>query len=94
MSEDLDTRRRKAAWRANHRGTKELDLLIGGYANAHLATMSEDGLARFEVFLASEEPELQSWLLAPEPARAVAHADIINAIRAHHGLDGKSAHTA
>lgn len=90
MTDDLETRRRRAIWRASHRGTKELDILVGGYAAAHLGTMSEDELGTFEAFLAMTEPELQSWLLAPAPVASVPFAPLINAIRAFHGLDGGS----
>ncbi len=37
MGEDIEVRRRRAVWRAGHRGTKELDLLVGRFAAAHLA---------------------------------------------------------
>lgn len=87
MTDDLETRRRRAAWRAGHRGTKELDLLIGRYAEARMGHMNEGELERFERFLGLQEPQLQSWLLAPEPPEAVAFADLVAEIRAFHGLD-------
>jgi antitoxin CptB len=89
MGEDIEVRRRRAVWRAGHRGTKELDLLVGRFADAHLSAMGDAELARFEEFLAVSEPQLQAWLLAPnpEPAGGVAEfADIVTAIRAFHGL--------
>ncbi len=85
-SEDLSQRRRRALWRASHRGTKELDLIIGGYAAARLEAMSAEELAVFEAFLVMEETDLQDWLLAPEPVSGVPFAQIINAVRAFHGL--------
>jgi antitoxin CptB len=87
MGEDIDVRRRRAVWRAGHRGTKELDLLVGRFADAHLGAMSEGELARFEAFLAVSEPQLQAWLLAPEPASGETEfAEIVTAIRKFHGL--------
>ena len=87
MGEDIEVRRRRAVWRAGHRGTKELDLLVGRFADAHLAAMGEVELARFEAFLAVSEPQLQAWLLAPEPgANETEFADIVTAIRTFHGL--------
>ena len=38
---DLEIRRRRAAYRAHHRGTKEMDWLVGRYADAHLAEVRE-----------------------------------------------------
>ena len=86
MSDDLEVRRRRALWRAGHRGTKELDLLVGRFAEARLATMSAEALARFEDFLAATEPELQMWLLGPAGGAAERFADMVAEIREFHGL--------
>lgn len=86
MSADLDLRRRRAAWRAAHRGTKELDLLVGGYADAHLAKMTEPDLQRFEALLAVTDPDLQRWLLDPVPEAPTEHAGLVSAMRTFHGL--------
>jgi antitoxin CptB len=88
MSDDLETRRRRAVWRATHRGTKELDLLVGAYAKSTLATMPESELAHFEKFLALPDPEIQDWLLAPERSAASASefADLVAVVRKFHGL--------
>jgi antitoxin CptB len=85
-TDDLEIRRRRALWRASHRGTKELDILIGSYASAELGRMDEAQLARFEDFLTREETELQALLLAPSAALDVPYADIVNAVRAFHGM--------
>ncbi len=88
MSAELDVRRRRAVWRAAHRGTKELDLLIGRFADARLAGMAEAELQRFEAFLAASEPELQAWLLSPEGTEARGpFADLVAEIRRFHGLN-------
>lgn len=84
--DDLEYRRRRALWRATHRGTRELDLLIGAYAHATLGSMTAVELARFEDFLLQQETELQALLLSPVSARDVPFADIVNAVRAFHGM--------
>jgi antitoxin CptB len=86
MSDDLDTRRRRAAWRSSHRGTKELDLLIGGYAEVRLSAMSEEELSRFEMLLALNDPQLQEWLLAPHASAEPEFADLVASVRQFHGL--------
>lgn len=87
MSDDLEVRRRRAAWRAGHRGTKELDLLVGRFADARLDAMTADALDRFERFLAATEPEIQHWLLGPEGSAAEGEfADVVAEIRKFHGL--------
>lgn len=52
-------------YRAGHRGTKELDLLLGRFAEAELAGMSEADLIAFEEFLALPDPDIHHWVLAP-----------------------------
>jgi antitoxin CptB len=87
MTDDIEVRRRRALWRAGHRGTKELDLLVGRFAEARLADMGTADLARFEDFLAATEPDLQAWLLAPASAPAEGpFADLVAEIRSFHGL--------
>jgi antitoxin CptB len=87
MAEDMERRRRRAAWRASHRGTKELDLLIGSFAERRLPLMSEEELAHFERFLEVGDPSLQAWLLGagvePEPG----FVTLVAAVREFHGLD-------
>jgi antitoxin CptB len=87
MSDDIEVRRRRAGWRAGHRGTKELDLLVGRFAAERLAGMSAVELEKFERLLAVNDPELQSWLLGPAPGDVAAEfADVVAEIRKFHGL--------
>ena len=69
--DDLELRRRRALWRAGHRGMRELDLVLGAYARAHLAGMDGNAIAHFEAILAEPDPDLFDWVMgiAPVPAR-------------------------
>lgn len=70
MAEHLDTRRKRLRFRCWHRGTKELDLLVGRFADAMLAGMDADELDRLEALLEVPEPLLYDWVLgrrAPDP---------------------------
>lgn len=59
---DLAIRRRRLAFRAWHRGMREVDLLLGRFADAHLADLSEQELASFEALLEVPDPEILSWV--------------------------------
>lgn len=83
---DIETRRRRAAYRAQYRGTKEMDWLVGKYAEARLPTLVDPELAHFEAFLAEQDPLLQRWLLNGEPASDSPFAALVGDIRAFHGL--------
>jgi antitoxin CptB len=87
MSEELENRRRRAAWRASHRGTRELDLLIGRFAAARLNTMDEAALSEFERFLAVAEPVLQNWLLSPTAPTTDDFDILIGDVRRFNGLE-------
>jgi antitoxin CptB len=87
MVGDLETRRRRAAYRAAHRGTKEMDWLLGRYADAYLAEMDMDALARFERLLAVADPDLQQWILKPDTLGETEFASLIAAMRRFHKLE-------
>ncbi len=83
---DLDLRRRRALYRSQHRGTKEMDWLLGRYAEASLESMEEGALTRFEELLSLPDPELQNWIMSGDlPATSALH-DLITTIRRYHGL--------
>lgn len=86
MSDDLDVRRRRAAWRAAHRGTKEMDVLLGRYAEDVVPKMGDSALARFEQFLALPDPDLQKWLLNPQDPASPDFAELVRQVRTFHGL--------
>lgn len=85
---DIATRRRRAAFRAAHRGTKEMDWLVGRYAEARLDAMDEAALALFERLLDLPDPELQRWLLDGGEGAPAEVAPLIDSMRRHHGLAG------
>lgn len=54
------------AWRASRRGIKEMDIIVGGYAEAHLPTMSAQDLIVFEAMLEIPDQQLLSWVTRQE----------------------------
>ena len=52
---------KRLAWRAHHRGTKEADLLIGGFFDAHHEQWSAEDRARFEVMLEEQDVDIMAW---------------------------------
>lgn len=87
MTEPLELRRRRAAYRAQHRGTKEMDWLLGRYADAHLSHLDGAPLEVFERLLAMPDPELQQWILAGQGYDMGEFQGLIGEIRAFHGID-------
>jgi antitoxin CptB len=69
-SEGLDHRRRRLLFRAWHRGTREVDLITGRFADAHIGTLSDAELGEFEQILDVVEPELYAWVTGELPTPA------------------------
>lgn len=59
----ISVRKRRLKYRSWKRGTKEMDLLMGSFADAHIDTMSEDELDQFEALLRESDPDLYSWYM-------------------------------
>ncbi len=87
MDDSIEIRRRRLAWRAWHRGTKELDFVLGRYADAALAGMGEAELHRFERFLAVPDPDLHGWIIRGNSIGEEDFIDIVRAVRRFHGID-------
>ena len=87
MTDDVESRRRRAIFRAGHRGTKEMDWLLGRFADAHVVMMSEESLAEFELLLQFPDPQLHDMVVYPEIAPAGEFAEIVRRIRAFYGLE-------
>ncbi|MGU3494857.1 succinate dehydrogenase assembly factor 2 [Xanthobacteraceae bacterium A53D] len=67
-SAGLDVRRRRIMFRAWHRGTREMDLIMGRFADAHIETLTEDEVTAFEQMLLIEDPDLFNWVSGSIPA--------------------------
>ena len=63
MSSDLGMRRRRALWRATHRGSKEMDFLLGRYAQHTLDGMNASEIAVFERLIEASDPAIESCVL-------------------------------
>lgn len=87
MTDDLETRRRRALYRAQHRGTKEMDHLLGRYAEARLPAMSDSELDAFERLIVLPDPDLNGWIFAPATMGGSEFVALIGAIRRFHGLE-------
>ena len=83
---DLEQRRRRAAYRANYRGTKEMDWLLGKFAAAKLLQMDAVQLTHFEQFLSLPDPDLNAWILNPARITGLEFAGLVDAIREFHDL--------
>ncbi len=59
---DIDNLRKRLLWQATHRGIKEMDIIVGGYAKSSLAQMGPEELQSFAELLQLPDQDLLSWL--------------------------------
>ncbi len=84
-SDGLDPRRRRALFRAWHRGTREMDLLLGRFADAYIGDLSEPDLADFEALMEVPDRDLFAWVTGREPVAGNYATPLYRAITAFHG---------
>jgi antitoxin CptB len=63
MQETAEVRLKRMAMRSWRRGMKEMDLVLGPFADTHLAGLSEVDLAAYEALLAENDQDLMAWIL-------------------------------
>ncbi len=62
-SEGLDPRRRRLLFRCWHRGIRETDLIMGGFADAHIATLTDAELTELERLIEVPDADLLNWVI-------------------------------
>jgi antitoxin CptB len=88
MSETPEARLKRLAMRSWRRGTKEMDLILGPYADAHLAAMSPGALDLYEALLAENDQDLYPMMTGARSAPAALAglvAEVAAFARARHG---------
>ncbi len=81
MGENLDIRRKRLRFRSRRRGTKELDLLLGCFADARLDTLDAAQLDRYEALLEMPEPLIYAWITGQGAPPPEADHDVMRLLR-------------
>ena len=68
--DDMDIRRKRLIYRSWHRGTREMDLILGRFADTHIKEFSAEELDRYEEILTYSDPDLYNWVSGREPVPA------------------------
>ena len=84
----LDPRRRRILFRAWRRGLREMDFLIGGFADAHLPTLPDAELDSFEALLDLQDRDVLSWLTGELPLPAEYDTPLYRRLKAFHTHSG------
>lgn len=65
--ETVDVRRKRLQFRAWHRGIKEMDLIMGRFADAHIHELDTPDLDLFEALLEEPDDRVYGWIANREP---------------------------
>lgn len=66
-SDGLDERRRRLLFQSWHRGIREVDLILGRFADAALGGMNDAELDDYEAVLDVPTPDLMAWVMGEAP---------------------------
>ena len=69
-SADLEPRRRRLLVRAWRRGIREMDLILGGFADSHIADLTDTELDTLETLMQEADADILSWINGEKPCPA------------------------
>jgi antitoxin CptB len=76
-----DLRLKKIAYRASHRGFREADLILGGFAERYLDGLTAAQLDEFEALLELPDHDLYDWIVGRAAAPAAVEGEVFGLIR-------------
>jgi antitoxin CptB len=82
-TESIEEYRRKLKFRAWHRGTREMDLLLGSFADQNIEKFDETKLAEFEKLLENPDPDLYDWVSGQKKVSAEEESSVMTLLLAH-----------
>jgi antitoxin CptB len=83
----LDDRRKRLLFRCWHRGTREMDLILGRFADAEIASLSDDELSTLERLIEVPDPDLYAALTGDQALPAEHASALFDRIKAFRAVD-------
>lgn len=79
---DIDVWRRQLRFRSWHRGIREMDLIMGQFADTHLAGMDAAELEAYEALLEVPDTKLYGWISGRETPPAEEQTPLLKRVQA------------
>ncbi len=67
VEDNISIKRKQMVFRSWHRGTREVDLLLGRFADAHMPAFDAEQLELYDRFLNNSDPDIYNWITGQEP---------------------------
>ena len=77
-----DPERKRLLYQAMHRGFKEADILLGGFAKEHLATMSDQHMTEFGALMEMPDHDIYAWIIGRIDVPANFNGEIMARLKA------------
>ncbi len=81
--ETIENWRKRLTFRAWHRGTREMDLLIGSFAEKYINSFDADDLAIFEEVLINNDPDVYDWIIGRQKAPEELKSKVLDLLLVH-----------
>ena len=65
-NETLENKRKRLIFRSDHRGMKEMDILMGAFAREFIPVLSEEELSQYDKILDIPDIDLYNWIIGKE----------------------------
>jgi antitoxin CptB len=87
LDESRETRLKRLRIRSWRRGTREMDLILGPFADGPLAALDDPALDAYEALLEQADPDLYAWICgAALPAEDGGLRETVERLRRFHGI--------
>ena len=86
-SDGLDIRRKRLLFRCWHRGTREMDLILGRFADAEIADLTDNELGELERLIEVPDPDLYAALTGDRPIAAEHAGPLFDRLKRHRTAD-------
>jgi antitoxin CptB len=83
----LDDRRKRLLFRCWHRGTREMDLILGRFADIEISALSDGDLAVLERLLEVPDPDLYAALTGDRPLAPEYASTLFDRIKSFRAVD-------
>lgn len=87
MVKTLEEKRKQLIFRSWHRGTREMDMIMGRFADAHMADFDEGEIRLYEELLQVPDPDIYEWVCRRSDVPANLRSDVTDKLLEYHAYD-------
>lgn len=80
--DNISINRKRLKFRSWHRGTREIDLLLGKFADAHVDGFGAEEIGLYDRFLNNSDPDIYNWITGQEPVPPAEDSKVVRLLLA------------